>query len=166
MSQVIIRQVDPPGATVVAELADDDDLTGGVGGWASLDRPRRTSAASWVGTPSQTYTLPILLDGMEAGPGSDRPVEGDILQLQAWGKGDQDEPPPVLQVLGEVLVPPASRWVLQDLAWGARERDDAGRRIQQYITLTMLDYVAPVLLKSPAKKARQHHHHHAGQGGK
>lgn len=154
MSQVIIRQVDPPGPSLVCQLAGDDDLAGGVGGWTSLDRPRRTSAASWVGTPAQTYTLPLLLDGLAAG--DEVSVEAACLQLQLWGAGDAATPPPVLQVLGEVLVQPTSRWVLQDLAWGARERDASGSRVQQDVTVTLLAYTAPVLLKSPAKKARQH----------
>jgi hypothetical protein len=168
VSQVIIRQVDPAGPSVVCELADDDDLSGGVGGWVSLDRPRDTAAAAWVGTPEQTYTLPLLLDGMDVRPGVDVPVEADCAQLTAWGKGDEATSPPVLQVLGPVLVGRTDRWVLQGLAWGARERDDAERRIQQYVTLTLLEHRTPVLLKNPAKKARKHKPkpHHGGKPGK
>lgn len=160
---VVLRQVIPTGPSVVLDLAGDDDLAGGVGGWTSLDRPRRPAAVSWTGTPAQSYTLPLLLDGIEAGGiGVDLPVESDCQQLLAWGRGSVTNTPPVLQVTGAVIVPGTSRWVLQDLSWGAKERDRLGRRVQQYVTVTLLEYVATVLLNSPAKKARHHQHQNHG----
>lgn len=159
MTQVILRRVDT-GATLTADLFDDDSTSGGYGGWASLDRPRDTSAATWTGTPALTYTLPLIFDGIEASPGVDVSVEQACRALEAWGRGDKIAPPPVLQVFGEVLVSPTSQWVLQDLAWGVRERNAAGERIQQAVTLTLLEFDAPVVLKSPAKKSRK------GKGGK
>lgn len=167
MSDVVIRQTNPAGGgRVDFELVGDDDLSGGVGGWATLDRPRRTAAVTWTGTPAQTYTLPLLLDGMDLGPGLDFPIESQCNQLLAWGRGSVTNTPPVLQVTGLVIVPDTSRWVLQDLSWGGKERDRLGRRVQQYVTVTLLEYVTPVLLDSPAKKARHHQHQNGGKGGK
>jgi hypothetical protein len=156
---VIVRRVDT-GETVVGKLDDDDNLTGGYGGWTTLDRPRRRAAVAWVGTPGATYTLPLALDGMETTPGVDTSVEPSCNLLETWGRSpDPVTPPPVLQVFGDLLVAPTSGWALQDLSWGVRERNSAGERIRQVVTLTLLQTDDPAVASgggSAAAKVRRH----------
>ncbi|NGZ99390.1 hypothetical protein G5V59_00180 [Nocardioides sp. W3-2-3] len=44
--------------------------------------------------------------------------------------------------------------MLQEIEWGPYLTDDAGRVVQQELTLTLLQYETPTLLQGPAKKVR------------
>jgi len=158
-TRVSIRPVTPTvRPPIVFELIGDDEPSGGVGGWQTLPRPRRTTGVYWGGTPEVTWTLPLMLDGMEVRPGVDRVIEAELARVASWGRSIRPKrvtlPPPVLQVSGPLHFPSTTRWVLQDLAYGARERNSAGRRIRQELTLTLLEYIEPQLVKSHAKKSR------------
>lgn len=137
-------------------LDDDETITGGIGGWESLERPRNTPATAWVSTPAKTLQIPLLLDGRDALPGFDQRVESLCRQLERWGQptGKTDEPP-VLRVDGLVRIDTASRWVLQDIAWGAYVIDDNRQRIVQALTVTLLEYARAELVASRAKRARK-----------
>lgn len=141
---------------VVLDLVGDPTVSGGVGGWSEIPRPRRTTALEWTGTPSRTQVLPVLLDGLEAGGiGVDRSVEPQVRKIEAWSTPNAatgDEPPP-LQLAGPVRT--AGLWVLQDIGWGAVYRNARGDRVQAFLTLTLMEFVTPQLLRSPAKKVRR-----------
>ncbi|SDC46367.1 hypothetical protein [Nocardioides lianchengensis] len=157
-TRVTIRPASPAGPGIVFELDGKDEPGGGVGGWEGLERPRAVAATYWKGSPAYTWTIPLLLDGMEVSRGVDRVVEAECARLASWGRASRPKrvtiPPPVLQVIGPVHFPATTRWVLTDIAWGDVERDAADRRIRQAVTVTLLEYVAPQLVKSHAKKAR------------
>ncbi|MSZ75528.1 MAG: hypothetical protein F2667_00305 [Actinobacteria bacterium] len=155
IEQVTIRAVTPAGTAVTFELLGEDTLSGGVGGWESLDRPRRAAAAGWVGTPPAQLTLPLLLDGRERQVGVDVAIERQIRIVESWGvRTKETGRPPILQVTGPLLVGPGSRWVVDDIAYGSRERNPDGRRVSQEITVVLLRYVAPATVRSPAAAAR------------
>lgn len=155
IDRVTIRQADPAGGSVVFELIGDDTLDGGVGGWETLERPRRTAAVEWVGTPAMTLALPLQLDGLETGGiGVDVPVEGQCNQVLTWGRAVGLQAPPRLQVTGPVQSAPATRWVITDLSWGPALRNDGGLRIRQDITVTLQEYLAPNLVESHAARVR------------
>lgn len=135
-------------------LLGDDALTGGVGGWEFLDRPRRTAAVEWVGTPGYQLVLPLVLDGTEVRRGVDVSVEAQCRIVTAWGRPAGDGPPPVLTVAGPLRIATASRWVLDDVEWGRQIRNRAGQRILQEVTLTLLQHVAASVIASPAGRAR------------
>lgn len=155
-TRVTITPVRPPKPGIIFELDGDETLSGGVGGWESLDRPRNTPATAWVGTPAKTLELPLLLDGREAFPGFDLPVEGDCRRLERWGlpTGKTGEPD-VLQVDGLVRVATADRWVIQDITWGEYEVNEAAQRVMQVVTLSLLQYARAELVASRAKRARK-----------
>lgn len=145
----------PHGPSINFDLLGDDTITGGVGGWESLARSRRSPAAGWVGLPEVTYTLPLMIDGFANRPRGDRVIEADCRRLADWGRPvGPNADPPVLKIAGPVMVTPGARWVLQDIAWGSRIRNDKGHRVQQQVTLTLLQYVETRLVTSPAKRAR------------
>lgn len=165
---ITITPVRPALTGVQFGMTDFEGVTGGVGGWESLDRPRRAAAAGWVGLPAKTLTLPVILDGIEArGRGADRVVESDCATVTSWGKPHRKTgEPPILQVRGLATVSPKDRWVLQDIAWGEYIPNRDGKRIQQQLTLTLLQYIEASIVKGPAAKARNRQKKNKGKGGK
>lgn len=152
---VRIKPVHPGGPALVFDLIGDDILTGGTGGWDSLSRPRREAATEWVGTPATTYVLPLLIDGIETQVGRDTVIESACRQVEKWGMpAKKTGQPPILRVTGLVQVSTSSRWVVNDIEWGTAIRNQDGRRIQQPITLTLLKYVEPKIVRGPAHAAR------------
>jgi hypothetical protein len=154
-STVAIRALSPAGPTVSFELLELDDLTGLAGGWESLPRPRRSAAAGWVGGSEMTWTATLMLDGVGATPGADRSVERQCRLVQGWGVAQPKSVEPAkLSLTGPLLVPQTWHWVLQDVAWGERIRNSYGLRVQQVLTVTLLRYIAPTLVRSPARRSR------------
>jgi hypothetical protein len=162
--RVAIQAHRPKGHRVEFYLIDDPDLTRstGSGGWSVVDRPRRKSATQWLDYSPLTLTLTLMLDGITAhNLGHGHSVEGDISRVMAWEKPQDGRiEPPVLSVSGPV--PHRGKdWVVQSLDWGAAIRHATnGHRLQQALTLTLLEY-APTditrLKRHPAKKARHRH---------
>lgn len=154
MSTVTIRPVGT-NKTVVGDQDGDDTITGGVGGWEQRQRPRRTAVVSWTGTPGITWQLPILL-----GPEADESIERECRLLQEWGVPDSnDVQPPTLLVDAPAGRAPQAKWVLQDIEWGEQTRNARGRRTQQAVTLTLLEYIPARVLKGPAARTRDKGRH-------
>lgn len=156
MTRITLTPVRPPKPGIVFELDGDEEVGGGVGGWEVLDRPRNTAATAWVGTPVKTLTLPIRLDGREAFPGWDMPVESSCQRLERWGlpTGKTGEPD-VLTVTGLPRVDAATRWVIQDITWGSYVVNAAGQRVMQGMVVQLLEYARAELVASRAKRARK-----------
>jgi hypothetical protein len=156
--RVTITPVTPKGPALRFDLVDEDTLSGGAGGWEDLARPRRRAATEWTGTPLYTYVLPLLLSGMEHQVGVDKPIESEIRALTSWGhRTHKTGEPPILRISGPIRVPTSLRWVIADTAWGQQTRNRDGRRIQQYVTLTLKEHVEAVILKGPASKSKHGH---------
>lgn len=138
------------------DLVADDQLRGGIGMWTTVNRPRRRDAIEWAGTSGYSYVLPLLLDGTEQSIGVDRSVEPECRRLLAWsGEATRTtDEPTVLLATGPLKTPPNVRWVITDLAWGGQIRNGNGNRVQQYVTVTLIQHTAPTIRKSPAKKVR------------
>lgn len=136
------------------ELLGDPEVTGGAGGWEDVPRPRRRTATEWVGTPPLAQVLPLLLDGTEVGPGIDVSVESQCRRLLAWANPHKGDDPPALRLAGPVAHT-GVRWVIGDIGWGPALRDVAGRRIQQEVTLTLLEYVEAKVARGPAAASRK-----------
>lgn len=155
MSTVTIRAVGSRD-TVTGDQDGDDTVSGGIGGWEQRQRPRRPTMLSWTGTPGVVWQLPVLL-----GPDADSSIEPDCRLLQSWGVPgkDDDQPPTLLVDAPAGRAPDGAKWVLQDLEWGEQTRNDRGRRIQQEVTLTLLEYVPGQVLKGPAARTRDKNRH-------
>lgn len=140
-------------------LAGEEGLTAsdGYGGWEVTDRPFRTSLTWWKGNRPFTLSVPILFDNWDDG-GS---VEEDIALLERFaGRGiNAISPPPALRLYSgseyyqndSGLVPLNYRsappnpgpptWVIQDIDWGSALRNNAGNRVRQEATVSLLQVI-------------------------
>lgn len=153
---VTLLPVLPAGPGLRFHLVGDDELTGGVGGWEVVPRARRRGAAEWVGVEPYRLALPLLTTGFDVTPGENVSVEAKLVALERLAlKVPGGLQPPVLQVLGPVRVPRADqRWVIEDIEWGAQVRRSDQQRIQQEMTVRLLEYVTAEVLLGPAARAR------------
>lgn len=151
MSTVTITLAGKRFPRLVFGLTGDDSVTGGVGGWETLDRSGRVQSVAWVGTPAVTWALPLILDGMD----TDQSVESDVSRLLEWASSDSPSvPPAVLSVSAPAgRAPSGSTWVIQDIEWGEQVRNGANRRTQQELVLTLLEYVPGAVLRGPVAKS-------------
>lgn len=152
---VILNPVTPAQRPIALELDDYPTRSGGLGGWEGLARPRHTAAAGWVGLSDLTWSLPLIIDGMEAGGiGIDRDIQPDVDAILAMGlPTPQTDEPPILQIIGLRFISTASRWVLQEVDLGASVSAN-GVLVQQELTVTVQQYVAAQIVNGPAAKAR------------
>lgn len=154
--RVALTPVSPARDGIRLDLVGDDTLTGGVGAWATVNRPRHRDAVEWTGTSGYTYVLPLLLDGTEISVGVDRTVEAECRTLIDWAAKPTKatSQPVVLVATGPLKTAPTTRWVITDLAWGGQIRNANGKRVQQYVTVTLTEHLSATVRKSPAKKVR------------
>lgn len=145
----VIRQVDPPGASLrVALNPTTITLAGGVGGWEEIAHPKRPSSTEYGGQPLRTLTLPLLFDGWR----TQSDVEEPCRILDVWGRippGRRE--PSVLQVDYSTYAP--LRWVVQDLDWSEELRNATGRRLRQAVTVTLLEHRDAVIALTPVQRA-------------
>lgn len=154
---VVLDAVTPNRRPLRFHLNGDDELTGGVGGWEDVPRPRRRATSEWVGSPVFQLAVPLITSGIDAGrPGRDVSVEPKLRALVALGQPTvKTGEPPILKVTGPLRVPsPKTRWVLVDIEWGAQIRNSRGQRIQQEMTVILREYVRGDILRGPAAAAR------------
>jgi hypothetical protein len=153
---VTITPVDPPGASLRFHLDGDDELTGGVGGWEIVGRPRRRGAAEWVGVPPFRLTLPLFTDGLDVRPGVNVSVEPKITALTRLAlKVPGGFQPPLLELSGPLRLPfPGMRWVIEDITWGTAWRRSDQQRVQQAMTVMLIEHVTAEILLGPAAQAR------------
>lgn len=135
-------------------LGEAGSLTGGVGGWAKVGRPRRLSLTDWVGADGYEMSVPVVFDGLA----EDRSVERPIARLERLGRRPAgNDHPPILTLAGP-LPHTELAWVLQNVEWGASERREDGQRIRQFATLVFWQHIDPDITiqrkKSPAKRAQ------------
>lgn len=166
--RVLIKPVRPASEGVRCDLIGEDQLTGGVAVWNTVDRPRRRAGVEWAGTSGYTYVLPLLIavpDGDQTVRPGDRvthagaAVEGDCRRLRSWASKAtrKTREPCVVRIAGPLRAPDATRWVITGLEWGTQIRDSNGRRIQQAVTVTLTEWVQAEVKRSPAKHARDTH---------
>lgn len=152
---VQLRSTDPP-VTLLARLsAERPNVDAGYGGWAEVSRPRRRPLSIWVGSPGLRMTLPILFDRFD----DDVSIERQLAQLErlATPTASDGSPPRVRFVARGAAVPhQGNTWVIDSLAWGDALMNSSGNRTRQFVTLSLLEWIADVRVKenSPAKKQR------------
>lgn len=155
-SKVTLDPTSPNLPQIRLEILGDDELSGGVGGWVAVSRPRRVAATEWGGFNPWQLVLPLLVSGMESYTSHDTSVEPTIRALLAMArKTKETAQPAVLRITGPVRQPSAAiRWTINDLAWGVQYRNSAGNRVYQEVTVTLLQHVEATVLKGPAAKHR------------
>lgn len=152
---VTLAAVDPPGASLRFHLLGDDTPAGGVGGWEVLPRPRQRGAAEWTGVEPWTLDLPLLTTGLDVRPGLNATVEPKVAALIGLAqKVPGHTRPALLDVTGPIRVPrPGMRWVIAAIEWGPQVRRSDGQRVQQEMTVRLLEHVTAALLLGPAAAA-------------
>lgn len=121
--------------------------------WTIVDRPRQKPIVEFTSSPLWQLELPLILDGSD----TDTSVEQVCQQIGTWSHADpRIKEAPQLAVAGPLDQQGVTRWVCQTVAFGQtaiiRRRD--GARVQQDITLTLLEYPASVT-STPAQLSQQ-----------
>jgi hypothetical protein len=153
--EITIRVVKPPPNLSVTVMMDEEGcvITDGYGGWEIVERPRRTSITHWAGRESYQMEAHIVFDGYR----DNDDVEGAITRLEKMALPYEKEPPPVL-VLGSAVPHGGEQmdWVITNIEWGNKIRNNQGRRIRQHAKVTLRGFVAldRIQLKA-AKRARK-----------
>lgn len=153
---VWITQTVPKGIRVGFELLGDSTLTReSGGGWQVVDRPRRQASTEWLDYGPFTLTLPLMIRGTS--PAVWNNIEPFLAVVESWEKPAGLETPK-LTVAGPVPHNDLT-WVCKPTAWAEAIRDPAsGNRVQQTLTLNLLEYVPPTVAitsSSPAAAAGQ-----------
>lgn len=154
--RVLLKPVRPERRGIRFELVGDDKPTGGTAVWADVDRPRRRQGAEFTGITARRNVLPLLLTGMEKTPGRDVTIEPECRQLQEWAAKPTKKTnlPCILKATGPLRTGESVRWVIESIEWGDQIRNARGRRVQQYVTVTLREYIAANVKRSPAKASR------------
>lgn len=138
-------------------------ITGGEGGWTTIDRPRRVGLTQWDGHTPYTMDVPILFDGHHTGSS----VERDIRVFNLMAMGRDFTPPPTVTIDGALPVAGAV-WVIEGIDWGDivyweisprgryfRTRQDAVAHMLQYEAVKTLKIVVPKQLPNSYTPNRQ-----------
>ena len=121
-------------------------LSGGVGGWSVVARPREVGMTVWEGSEPYTLSLSLMLDRFAEG----RSIEAKLRQLTRVGRGDRESPPGTLRVRGLPL--PDVRWFIETIDYGEpiRRTTDAAR-VRQPLVLQLREFVSPEFLRRRRK---------------
>jgi hypothetical protein len=150
--EVTINSANPT-LSVTAWLGVDlPTVTGGYGGWQMVARPRRQALTAWMGHEPFSMDLPLLLDGFV----NNFSVEARCSALERMARPPKEgDEPPLVKVIGPV--PHADlTWVINSIRWGDALRSSTGPRVRQFVTLSLVKYIADdrVQLTSAAARAR------------
>jgi len=140
-------------------------ITGGLGGWQTIDRQDDIAATDWVGQGPLTQDVPLLLDGYAEGDSVERAMN-TVFKLGRDARGNENVPP-VFTIDGPIYFSD-SHWVLPDgsidLDPASVIRRDDGELLRQAFTLHLLEYVKPDQVKLRGKKKTPKHQR--GEPGK
>lgn len=124
-------------------------VTGGLGGWRTVERLDDIAFSSWEGQEPLTQDVPILLDGWGRNPASVERQLQTIFKLGRDFSGPRSAPP-VFTVYGPVFFE-GKNWVLGDggIELGTQDtiREDDGTLVRQSLVLHLLEYVNPNQIK-------------------
>lgn len=117
---------------------DPPELSGGVGGWETTERPRQVAMTTWQGVEPYQLTLGVMFDGFARR----RVMEDPLRALYRAARGDDDSDPSPWWIRG-IPALPADRWVLNDISAGDVIRANDMQRVRQLVTLTFLEWSPP-----------------------
>ncbi len=120
-------------------------LSGGMGAWVEIPRPRRAPLTD-PGSPSaRRLTLEVLFDGWRTGES----VENAIANLDRLSTAPPGSTSPVVRVGGQI---PRTdlEWVIEDVSWGEAIWEN-GVRLRQAATIILLEHVVGKLLITTAQ---------------
>lgn len=131
-------------------------ITGGLGGWQTIDRQDDIAATDWVGQGPLTQDVPLFLDGYPTGDSVER--EWNTVKKLGRDATGNEHVPPVFTVDGPVEYP-GKAWVLPE---GGIDPDptsfirrDDGELLRVAFTLHLLEFVKPDEIRLRGKKKPQ-----------
>ncbi|MCD2193524.1 LysM peptidoglycan-binding domain-containing protein [Actinomycetospora endophytica] len=157
---VYATPIDPPGPAVGFRLLGDgkiSDYSSGGYAWTAVDRSHRQPYVEYTSDLLAQIELPLMLDGISTNTAvNNTSVEPQVAAIKSWrkpnastGKGT------VLSLTGPVDTVGISGWVVMSLSLDEAIRASNGVRIQQKLTLTLMEYTDTnsALTASPAAEA-------------
>ncbi len=117
------------------------------GGWVNVKRRRRRSLLEWLGVDSLAQDISIIIDGFATNTSVEGPIKQLELMAGRFRPGSADKEPPLIHFDSMGVVPhdyhrePQTEWAILELQWGDAERDTAGNRIRQAVTVTVSEYI-------------------------
>lgn len=140
-----------PSFVLVALLGEEaPTLTGGVGGWSVIARPRDVGMTVWEGIEPVALSLSLMLDGFAAGRSQEPALRG----LLRVARGDRESPPGVIGIEGIPSLP-SREWVIEGIDFGdpIRRVSDM-HRTRQPLTLSLREFVRPDYLSRPKSTSK------------
>jgi len=121
---------------------DPPKMTGGMGGWQIINRPRRSGITQWTGYEPYQMEVSVMFDGWHA----QESVEDDIRRLNMMQTGSDYQPPPTIKIDGALPVAGAI-WVISTIDWGdivywKQSPTGEFNRYRQDAVVHLLQYVA------------------------
>lgn len=151
-----LRQVKPRGEIIVFAITPDQVTPGGgVGGWARVTRPRRTTATEWEALPERTLSFPVFFDGWPSDGGDPVSVERECRILEKMGEpaGPRQAPPELEFTFGRLGR--NTRWVIDSLERGEALFDPNLHRVRADFTVTLLQKIDAEATLTAAEKHRE-----------
>lgn len=135
--QITFICADPPLTMVCWADADPALLTGGIGGWQTVQRPRRKSLTQWQGNDPLQQDVPVMIDNFIL----DIPIDTQMQALERMGRDPNGGEPPIIRVVGPIIHAELD-WVINDITWGVVARNRTGSLVRQAAVVHLLEYVA------------------------
>jgi nucleoid-associated protein YgaU len=148
-------------ADITVQMGDGAaELSGGDGGWQTEARWGAEPVTWWLAPAPYEQTIPLMFETWR-----DRPSNmGDFSQETAIGvlrrlarSPGGRRPPPVVMIAGPAIQRADLPWVVQTVADAGQviRREGDGNRIRQAMTVSLLQYGAPVKLGSDTSPTRR-----------
>ena len=146
--------VDPAGPALAFQYDPETyEVSGGVGGWAVIDRPRRRGVLEWEGVDPYQVTVALIFDRWTTRPV--RSVEPELERLRRLAlKVPNGFQPPVLRIDAR-WQHATLQWVIQDLRYRDEIRNAAGARVRCTVEVSLLEYTAAKVLLTPTQRAAE-----------
>lgn len=128
-------------------------ISGGVGGWSEIQRPRKPGVVEWTGTAPLKGSLELFLDGW----GAARNINAELGVLRALAPMRPSTQPPVFYVLGCAQIPSTVPWTANGLDlsdWVLRASDGQPSRVTATVSLIEYRIGDVVTRSSPAKRSK------------
>lgn len=113
-------------------------LSGGIGGWEEVARPRKQALMTWKGTPLRTLEIEVMFDGWVSGSS----MEDSVKLLRRLGEiVPSVSRPPIVQVEG-FIINSTGDWIVNDIAFEDGElRGDDGTLLRSVATVSLIEFI-------------------------
>jgi len=119
-------------------------LSGGYGGWQTVQRWRRVALTQFQGAEPVRMALPIIFDGFRSGEGQ----EDKISKLERMARPPAPgKEPPTIQINGAVIRPDIKKWVIESLDYSQQQHviwtvhNGVPVRLRQDVIVNLLQYI-------------------------